>query len=75
MDMDFQRMSDCAGFTPRINVPLFTDTWPWIVRECQTVLDLQHASMCRCSLTRGHGLSENVRLSWIYTTHQCAAVH
>jgi len=32
-------------------------TWPGIVRECQTVLELHHASMCCCSLTHGHELA------------------
>ena len=29
----------------------------------------------RGGLTRGRGFTESVRLTWIYTMHQCATVH
>ena len=36
---------------------------------------LMRSLKSRGGLTHGRGLSENVRLCWIYTMHQCAAVH
>ena len=42
-------------------------------------LAIEQVLMCslksRGGLTHGCGFSQNVRLSWIYTMHQCATVH
>lgn len=36
---------------------------------------LMRSLKSRGGLAHGRGLSENVRLFWIYTMHQCATVH
>jgi len=48
--------------------------WTGIWTDLSIEQILMRALMSHGGLTRGRGFTESVRLSWVYTMHQCAAV-
>ena len=49
--------------------------WTGIWTDLSIEQILMRALKSRGGLTRGRGFTESVRLTWVYTMHQCASVH
>ena len=49
--------------------------WTGIWTDLSIEQILMRSLKSRGGLTRGRGLTESVRLTWVYTMHQCATVH
>ena len=49
--------------------------WAGLLTDLAIEQVLMRSLKSRGGLTHGRGFPENVRLSWIYTMHQCASVH
>jgi len=49
--------------------------WAGLSTDLAVEQVLMRSLKSRGGLTHGCGFAENVRLSWIYTVHQCASVH